>query len=706
MTSISDTTPSRRVRILQSCLSPFRVLAQRPFRVVGSIGLTLCFCSLFVHAEETITPTAKTEEIIVTATRQPKPVKDVPGAVTIITQKNIQSKNTLDLADVFGDTPGIKILRYGSLGTASTLHIRGLRSEHVLVMVDDRIINSPSTGSADLSYLSVDNVDRIEIVRGPYSALYGANAVSGVVNIITKKSPQELTSNISTLYGTYNTSIIQIGNGLSNKNGGLSVWTNYKTSDGYRDNSQHHSMNSSLRWDYQPKPDRGGIIFDAGYYKGETHSPGAQPAPDSAKRTTSQITLGNNDVSSLFDFGDNEKTYFSIFFTLGEIKLRASMNNWDDENHREWIDSGNRIAEDSDFLTTDKTIEIIYNKSLLADHNFTVGAMFESPQFKVNQKDLNTSTMMLTSTKWDSDRTTYSGYLQDEITISKIILTLGGRFDNPNDFNSQFSSRGNVLYQLTPEINIRASSGDSYRAPSLNDIYWPKDDSAEGNPNLKPEKGNTNEIGFDYKTRGGLSTKINLFEQNLKNMITWAPTGTVGPWGNRWTPTNLNQAQIKGVELEELFELTKDTSFTFGYTLLDANQENQELTDAVSNTLKSMTRKLAYTPSNKFDFTASHKNVFSIDKLMFDINVQYVSDAYQYYSDYTAYPTVTTIKKSLASYWLSNLKIRRTMESMEFFLGVDNITDKKYAAQFGSSIDDCNYPMPGRTYNFGLSIRF
>ena len=674
-------------------------------RILKQIGLSLCslcICGLMINAEET-------DEIVVTASRVPKPLKDVPGAVSIISQQDIQSRNALDLAGALSGATGIEILSYGSLGSSSSLHLRGLYSQHTLVMVDDRNINDPATGSADLSYLSTDNIERVEIVRGPYSALYGANAVSGVVNIITKNQPQEPQTKASTLFGTYRTSVSRISNGLTYENSGYLFNSNFRTSQGHRDNSQHHSTNSTLRFNYQDnsRPVLNlplDITVDMGYYQGATNFPGARPALDPAKRTASQSALGNNDASTLFDYADDKKTHLNAVCAVGDFKLRGSANNWDYQNHQEWIDT-NRITRDSKYLTDSSAIEITYNRSV-ANAQISGGLTAESQRYDVNSPQLDTVTQAVTPQKWDARRSVYSAFVQDEIALGRTVLTLGGRIDNPTDFASQFSGRVNALYQVTPIINLRAAYGDSYRAPSLNDLYWPQDAFAEGNRNLKPEQGNTAEAGIDYAIMKSVTAKANIFRQNLDNMIAWAPTGTIGPWGNRWTPTNLNQANITGFEMEGTANLIKDVSLKLNYTLLNAIQKNQELTDAMLNTMETKTRKLAYAPSRKLDLTLSHKNIFGLENLFFNFGVQYTSETYQYYSDYNAWPAVTTLTKSLPGHWLAGLKIRRETKNTELFFGIDNITNKQYAVQFGSSIDDLDYPMPGRSYTAGLNLKF
>ncbi|HDZ62138.1 MAG TPA: hypothetical protein ENH40_03205, partial [Nitrospirae bacterium] len=227
------------------------------------------------------------DEVVTTATRIPHLLKYTPSSVTVITRDRIEAANPQDVADVLEDIAGLKIERYGSMGANSTVHIRGLYSSHVLVMVDGRPVNSPSTGSADLSWLSVDNIERIEVVRGPGSALYGANAVAGVINIITKSPPEEFTAKVTTSYGTWDTLITRLENGWKLGDFSYSVTANRKNSNGYRDNSAHESRDISAKLFYEFDKEVN-LSLSGGHYHGRTENPGAKPAENFNMRTGSQ----------------------------------------------------------------------------------------------------------------------------------------------------------------------------------------------------------------------------------------------------------------------------------------------------------------------------------------------------------------------------------------------------------------------------------
>ena len=658
------------------------------------------------------------EEIVVTATREKKPLKDAPGAVTVITKEEIAGKNALDLAKVLEDKTGLRVLCYGGLGSSTSLQMRGLYGRHTLIMVDDRILNAPNSGEADLSNLSIDNVERIEVVRGPVSALYGGNAVSGVVNIITKNPPAKTVDSFSTLYGTYQTTITQLSSGANFGKLGYLFTGNYKSSEGHRDNSAYHAGDSHLKLDYAFS-ETNRLTVDIGNNEGQKENPGARPAKDPSKRKPSQLILGNSRVSNLHDFDETDKSYLNTILKMGNLKLRTYLNSGDDDNHREWIWLGDHYSKDSNFQTISYGSELMAHWDVAEQRGLTLGLNVDANRFKVVDREENITAGTTTPLEWDTRRGNYAAFIQNEINLGEILLTLGGRWDNPTDFESQFSAKANLLWHLEPTTTLRVSAGDSYRAPSLNDLNWPKDDSAEGNPDLIPEIGRSYELGLQHTSESlKLTTELNLFRQTLTDMIAWAPTGSMGPWGNRWKPDNVNKAWNTGLELGLTCRQVKDITFNLNYTWLEARQRNKEsrcyisdpITFAVLEVIReSETRKLAYVPSHKVDLGSSFAHFAGKEDLFLDLGAQYVAPTYQYYEKTDLGFPITnawTETKKFSSYWLANLKLRKIVKNLEFSLGVENLFNKEYTIQAGSDIDDRDYPMPGRMVVGGLSVRF
>ncbi|MBI4834918.1 MAG: TonB-dependent receptor [Planctomycetes bacterium] len=683
------------------------------FIIIGFSLCALCFCGLPTKAEEEM------EEIVVTATREEKPLKDAPGAITLIKQSEIEGKNTLDITNALAYSPGAKILRYGSLGSNATIHLRGLYSQHTLVMVDDRIINAPSSGGADLSFLSADNVERIEIMRGAASSLYGGNAVAGVINIITKNPSGQPKSYLNTLYGSYDTSITQFSDSRSFGGFGYIFNGNYKSSQGHRDNSAYYSNDSHLKMNYK-WADEMKLSLDIGANEGKNDLPGTRPAKDPALRTASQKTFGDSKISTSRDSGESAKSYLNLVFNIGHFKVKQYGNYWDDINHQEWISVGAHYTRNSNYRSATYGTEIIADLDYSYINHWTAGLSAGGARYKIHDDEVNLQTVTLTESKWNARRGNYAAFAQNEIKLDNILFTIGGRWDNPTDFATQLTGKGNILWHINETTSMRVSGGSSYRAPSLNDLNWPKDAFSEGNPELQPEKGKTYEAGIKHELKPvALVTELTIFRQNLKNMIAWAPTGSMGPWGNRWHPSNLNTAWITGLELGVTYRQIKNITFNLNYTFLDAYQRNKEARQYIYDPFtwatlavisKSETRQLAYTPVHKTDIGINFANLGGAENLFLDMDVQYIASTYQYYGNSDlGFPVETawTETKKQGGYWLVNMKIRKnTAGNFGFFIGMENITNKEYVIQLGSSINDRGYPMPGRTVLAGAEFRF
>jgi outer membrane cobalamin receptor len=645
------------------------------------------------------------DEIVTSATRVPQLLKYTPSSVTVITEDRIKAKNPKDVGDVIEDAAGVKVERYGSLGSTTTVHIRGLLSSHVLVMVDGRPVNAPSQGIADLSWLSVENIEKVEIVRGPGSAQHGSSAVAGVVNIITKSPPEKLTASSSLSYGTWDTLIAAVETGTTINNLGYFINANVKRSDGHRDNNEHNSSDINLKVTYDINTDMS-LVLSSGYYHSETGLPGVKPVEDITNRTASQNTLGNDRVSSLFDFSESDRFHLTASLDLKNLKIGTFVNYWIDDSHLESIISGSRQIQDDIFKTTVLGGDAQYSIDVINNNLLTGGVSFKKDIFDVETSVIDTSTETKTESSREPDRNTLALFIEDELTIDPLIIVLGARWDDPDDFDSQTSLKASALLAIGENTTIRASYGNSFKAPTLNDLYWPEDDGARGNPDLTPEKGTTYEVGVEQTFNNSTIIRAAVFRQEIENMIAWAPTGPLGPWGNKWQPDNLNDAEITGVEFEGRVEIIDDLDVFVSYTYLDGEQKNEELVNAITNDLKEKTRTLAYLPEHKLDMGLTYNNFLNVSGLSINVDTQYVSDIYQYFQNWDAWPDVTMDTKKMDSYWLTNMKVSQKIGNSEVFLASNNLFDTDYAIQFGRTIDDGDYPMPGRSITGGIKVSF
>jgi len=648
-------------------------------------------------------------EIVVTASKTPHLLKDVAGTVTVITKEEIAKKSVKDLGEFLENIAGLKVERYGSLGAATGIHLRGLTSSRVLVLIDGRVINSPSLGEADIAGIPIANIEKIEVVRGPISSLYGANAVAGVVNIVTKDPPEKFTNEFNIAYGTWDTIISSFQSGGSLGKLGILVTPYHRQSRGHRSNSDYKDNGVDTKCNLKVGDSK--LTFSAGYDESKTGSPGPKPAIDPTQRTATQIAFGNNEVSSLVDYGKERKGYLCANFDSEKYKIKTWVNNWDADSHYELMERAlvnEHHLHNDNFKTNVYGVELQSDWELLERNLLTVGAYFNKDEFKVNKKDYNVASGINVLGSWKADRRTNAFYLQDEINLRPVILTLGTRWDDPSDFDSQISSKINFLWQAAELTNFRFSYGQSFRAPTLNDLNWPADPTGQGNPNLTPEKGEMYEIGLEKTFSKKFLFRISVFHQKIDDMIAWAPTGPVGPLGtNLWQPSNVNMVKISGVELEGRIGFTPDFSLLLTSTYLNPKQYNMELRDYLTSQMERVERQAAYAPKYKVDLGLEWENLFHRKGLRLNVDAQYVDKTYQYYSHWYAWPitSVSTDTKEIKAYTLFNIKFTQSFENKEIFLAINNLLDEEYSHQFGYDINDRNFPMPGRNFTFGAKIK-
>ncbi|GAI40874.1 unnamed protein product, partial [marine sediment metagenome] len=223
------------------------------------------------------------EKIVITATRTPHLLKDVPVSTTVITEKEIEQTGASTVAEALENVAGMRVTAYGGPGSLTTAHIRGSAAHQVLVLMDGRELNSAASGTVDLGFLPVQNIERIEVVRGPFSSLYGANALSGVINIITKPAPEKRQTEIRASYGTYETSEYTLTHGGKLDKTGYSLTAKLGDSAGDRENSGCNETHATAKLTYEVN-DSSGFSLLAGYSHRDSGVPGSTTYPTPSAR--------------------------------------------------------------------------------------------------------------------------------------------------------------------------------------------------------------------------------------------------------------------------------------------------------------------------------------------------------------------------------------------------------------------------------------
>jgi len=593
----------------------------------------------------------KLPEIIVTANRIKEPLKETTSDVTVITEKEIKKMNVEWVADVLRKLPDLYIKQYGGPGKLTSIFLRtSTKSSDVLVMIDGIKVNSPTTGDFDFSSLSVDEIERIEIINGPQSTLYGSEAMAGVINIITKKGKGKPRINLSLEGGSYGTykPAFNLSGGTEKidyrvttfyyKNDGFSAYKDGDEKDGYK--------NAFISGKFGFRPFKKLELEFLGRYYYDR----------------SELDFGTEDgFNRCLDDPDYIQRRHHLLIS-GKVKLNLT-SNWKQvltfSRVKEIINT--KDPNDTYKWWSSKITPAIY--ILDWQHNFFLSKNFI---FIIGTEYRKEKGKYESSTTYDEDIENKAIYMNSKIKLlnNNLILNGGIRYDNHQTFGEKTTYRIGFLYNIIPyALKIKANYGTAFKAPTLNDLFWPNTGWAMGNLNLKPEKAwawdaRIEKNFLDEKIKFSLS----FFYQKYKNLIQWAP---VFPGSWIWKPQNIGKANIKGCELSFTFTLSKNFIIKSGYTYLDTENEKNN-------------KYLIYKPMHKFSISGEYKiNNFSLF-------AEYIYTG-ERYND-------VNNQEKLKSYSLINLSAEYKLNKyLKLFGRIDNLFNSDYEEVKNYGTPDCSF---------------
>lgn len=511
-------------------------MIRRIIMVAASIGTLFLPAANVTAAEESV----QLKEIVVTATRTEKEQKDVTQTVTVITAEDIKKSGALTAAEVIERTSGVEVNDYGTKGSLNNISIRGAGYQQVLVLLDGRRMNSASAGGFDMSNLPVlvDEIDRIEIVRGPSSALYGADAVAGVVNIITKKTTAAETS-VTGEAGSHGYRSVAVANANKLDKFSYALSAGKEKSDGFRINSDLDKTLAGARLGYELSQDSS-LEMSADYLEKRIGVPGSLQFP--------------SPLAQEWDRNTGESLTYRTKFSK-ELDLR--LNAYENRDKIIYKNPDPVFPQDSKHVGKTAGAEAQTNWMVNSWNQLSLGV--EAKEDHLASTDAGEHTASLQAT-----------YLQDEISIGEpLIVVIGGRNDSHSVYGDKFSPRASARYLIAGSGTIiRASAGDAFRAPTLNDLYWSFDGFEVGNPNLKPETSKEYEGGVEQPFGKGNTVKLTAFERKVKDLIQWQPDANFV-----YSPVNIGKARITGYEAEAKLVPVEQLTWAVNYTYLDPVDE-------------------------------------------------------------------------------------------------------------------------------------
>lgn len=596
-----------------------------------------CF---FAHAED-----VSLEKIVVTASRTETKLGDTAQKVDCITSKVIEESASTDLAQAIGKQTSVTVSNYGGIGAVKTVHMRGSTASQILVLVDGRPINSPRDGETDFSSIGIDNVERVEVMHGAASSLYGSQAMGGTINIITKNPPKKgfKTSLLST-FGTYHTYNEQLSHGGKVGDFGYIISGGYQDSQGHRANSGFHAKDANAKFTYDLNS-QNNLILNTGFYRSRAGAPGRITAPDSDDQQ--RIIKNFQDLTWIFKPDSRS-----------QIKTKLYQN----YDRLEFIEN----SAGSIFDTANKKdihATIVRGLDLQLDHRFADAYQIVTGLNYI--KNYNDST---SSAKHDYSVKAF--YLENLFEFfNRLNINISTRVDDYSNFGTEVNPSASVLFKIDENNSIHASIARSFRAPTFNDLYWPDEGWAKGNPDLQPEKGTSGEIGFQTKTIKNITTDITYYRSGFRKLIQWADNGS-----GVWQPMNVNTALIEGVEVENTLLLPWNLEAKIGYTLLRARDNK-------------LHQYLVYQPKNRADLSLVYKK---LDDIRVELTGQF--------TDTRFYDTSNEI--TVKRFFLLGLNINKKInDNLRWIFSINNLLNKKYQV-----IRD--YPEPGFAVNSGIKLEF
>lgn len=623
--------------------------------------------------------------VVVTATKTEVPVKQVAASVTVITKEEIAARQATQVSDLLRDVPGLSVTQQSSRGSIVTVFPRGGNSNFNLVLIDGVKVNDAG-GFFDFSDLSTDNIERIEIIRGPHSALYGSDAMGSVIQIFTKRgkgTPRVEASfaggNLKTFEEKLNLSggagqfDYLLGLGRSDSNGSLPINNHFgETTVSSRvgfalDKVLDLSLavrftDSHLNFPTGTGGDRFGLL-DPNQSSDQQRLLVSGKASHSLTPWWQQtLQLGWYRRNFAFDDPFNSGLDFSAFHSKNEER-RLSMDYF-------WN------------LTTPTALDV--------SGLFTAGFAFEREEF--TQRAAATETDFPFSSANDASRDNKAGYLQGQFDWKKqLFLTAGFRVDDNSTFGIEVTPRVSVAY-LVPftETKLRAAYGKGIKEPSFVENFGDGSQFVVGNPNLRPERAKSWEVGLDQPALHGLADfSATYFHNRFEDLIAFIFTPTPGCPASF---CNVQKARAEGVELAATIRPGYGLTLSGAYTFLDTKVlDDGGIGGAVLPKGEPLLRR------------PRHAGSLSIDhvwhRLHTNLTATFVGDRPDIFTDPATFETrrvtadsYTTVDLA-ASYTL--LKDTLHLQNLTLFGKIQNLFNADYEQVFGFSA-------PGTTFLLGL----
>ena len=659
------------------------------------------------------------DDIIVTATKIPEKRKDIPNAVIVIDKKDIQTSGAKSIGELLANEPGIDWQTYGNYGgAAQEFHIRGMRGDATQVLVNGINIGSPSLGIADVGKVSIDNIERIEIVKGSGSLLYGSGAMAGTINIITKVPKKDkMDLKIGAGYGSQNTYRVAAENGMFvAKDFGYYLTAGRTETDGFRDNSYLRQNDVSLKL-LLDKRETMNISLYGDYIDRDYGVPGVKPPSGTQDYYRGGEKFYNSDAACLLDHSSDKDRHVVLEIKGEPLKwlgydLKGHYTNMENYNYQRYAFDGTGAENwvTNQVLGTDGHVGIYPFEGA----KLLLGGEYKDFGWKNRSYSLDAS-----GSRTGSESTTKAHiftkgvFTEAEYRPSQYGKVFSGiRHEDHSAFGSENLPLFGVVINPFETMALKISHGKHFLAPTPNDLYWPADPYTKGNADLKPEIGWHTDVTLEQSLlKDKLFMTISYFHWDVDDKIQWEPDSQ-----GVFTPINLAGYKANGIEGGIKIGPFYDLTLALSYTCTNAEEENREYTKQdygppADFQYSMVKRRASYTPRNQFKGGLTYKSNFG---LAVTATARYTGDRVVYMTESTTYPDTKTVTYTFDSYWTADLKIeQRLYKHWVLSLSGVNLFDKKYDTRLATFTDQTSfktsvamYPGAGRSVFAGLAYEF
>jgi len=627
------------------------------------------------------------DTLVVTASATEQNLKDAPASISVITQEDLQRKPVQNLKDVLQDVPGVQLTNEGD--NRKGVSIRGLDSSYTLILVDGKRVNSRNAvfrhNDFDLNWVPVDAIERIEVVRGPMSSLYGSDALGGVVNIITKKIGQKWTGTLSA------DSTIQEHRDRGDTYNGQ-FYTSGPLVDGVLGLKAYGSLSKREKDDQQ---------------KSSTTATGETPRIEGFTSRDANVEFAwtpteEHDFTAGYGFDRQDRDSDSL------DKNRLERQNYSLSHNGRWGVGNSELKVYGEKVDNKNP----GNSNPITSESNSVDGKYVLPLGEINQlltfggewrhDKLKDPVNLTGGSSSNTSASQYALFLEDEWRIFEpLALTTGIRMDDHETYGDHWSPRAYLVYNATDTVTVKGGWATAFKAPSLLQLSpdWVTGScrgacEIVGNPDLKPETSESFELGLYYSGEEGwlegVQASITTFQNDVDDRISISRTANVNQAQSYpnyvglnadgepiFRYYNVNKARIRGVETELKLPVAEDWKVTLNYTYNDGR-------DISNGGNKPLSELPFHTANGTVDWKATQDWSFYVQ------------------GNYTGEKRALTAGAATPGgyvVWNTGAAWQAT-KSVKLRAGVQNLLDKDL------SRDDYSYTEDGRRYFVGVDYKF